>query len=54
MYEYSSGKFLAKQSALLVGYTDDPGHYGGGYFWALYSFGSSWGEQGFLKIGYSQ
>lgn len=54
VYEYTSGKFLAKQSALLVGYADDPGHYGGGYFWALYSFGPSWGEQGFLKIGYSQ
>lgn len=42
-------------AVLLVGYEDTVGgQYGGGYFIVKNSWGTSWGESGYFRIGYSQ
>jgi len=54
VYEYASGTREGGHAVLLVGYVDTPGQYGGGYFIVKNSWGSSWGESGYFRIGYSQ
>jgi len=41
-------------AVLLVGYEDTSEQYGGGYFIVKNSWGTSWGESGYFRIGYSQ
>jgi len=54
VYEYASGSRQGGHAVLLVGYVDTPGQYGGGYFIVKNSWGSTWGESGYFRIGYSQ
>ncbi|MFH1038467.1 MAG: C1 family peptidase, partial [PVC group bacterium] len=54
VYEYAWGSYLGGHAVLLIGYQDTPGQYGGGYFIVKNSWGTSWGESGFFRIGYSQ
>jgi len=54
IYEYGWGSALGGHAVLLVGYVDTPGQYGGGYFIVKNSWGTSWGEVGYFRIGYSQ
>jgi hypothetical protein len=54
VYEYATGAREGGHAVLVVGYVDTPGQYGGGYFIVKNSWGSSWGEGGYFRIGYSQ
>jgi len=54
VYEYAWGQNLGGHAVLLVGYVDTAGQYGGGYFIVKNSWGTSWGENGYFRIGYSQ
>lgn len=54
VYEYSSGRYRGGHAVLAVGYVDTPGQYGGGYFIVKNSWSTTWGEQGFFRVGYSQ
>ena len=54
VYEYAWGGQLGGHAVLLVGYQNVSGQYGGGYFVVKNSWGTSWGENGYFRIGYSQ
>jgi C1A family cysteine protease len=54
VYERASGSYKGGHAMLLVGYVDTPGQYGGGYFIVKNSWGDRWGEDGYVRMGYSQ
>jgi C1A family cysteine protease len=54
VYEMAYGSYKGGHAVLLVGYVDTPGQYGGGYFIVKNSWGDRWGEDGYVRIGYSQ
>ena len=49
VYSFTSGKKLGGHAILVVGYNDD-----GQYFIVKNSWGTSWGENGYFRIAYSQ
>jgi C1A family cysteine protease len=49
VYTYTSGTLEGYHGIVLIGYND-----AGQYFIAKNSWGTSWGEQGFFQIGYSE
>ena len=49
VYSYVSGTYQGGHAVLIVGYDDV-----GGYFSVKNSWGTTWGEQGYFKIAYSQ
>jgi hypothetical protein len=54
VYEWRHGGSQGCHSVALVGYQDVEGKYGGGWFIARNSSGAAWGEDGHIRIGYSQ
>jgi hypothetical protein len=54
VYEWQRGWPDGMHSVALVGYQDTPGAYGGGWFIVRNSSGPEWGEDGYVRIGYSQ
>lgn len=54
VYEWRKGWPVGCHAVALVGYQDTPGQYGGGWFIARNSSGPEWGEDGYVRIGYSQ
>lgn len=54
IYEHVAGTYEDGHAVLVVGYVDDPSVGGGGYFIAKNSWGTSWGEDGYFRIAYSQ
>ncbi|MHB1355179.1 MAG: C1 family peptidase [Anaerolineae bacterium] len=55
VYQYDGFSYLRSyHAALLVGYQDLPGQYGGGYFICKNSWGVDWGEDGYFRIAYNQ
>jgi C1A family cysteine protease len=54
VYEYVSGSYQGGHAILIVGYEDDSTVSGGGYFVVKNSWGTSWGNQGYFYIAYSQ
>lgn len=54
VYEWHAGWPVGCHAVALVGYQDAPGQYGGGWFIARNSSGAAWGEDGHVRIGYSQ
>jgi len=55
VYELATGAWpVGFHSVALVGYQDVPGRWGGGWFIARNAAGPAWGEDGYIRIGYSQ
>ena len=54
VYSYVSGSYVGGHAILIVGYQDNSGYPGGGYFRVKNSWGANWGEVGFFRIAYSE
>ena len=54
VYEHVYGNLRGGHAVLIVGYNDDVGVSGGGYFIVKNSWGTGWGESGYFNIAYSQ
>ncbi len=54
VYSYTTGYPVGGHAVTIIGYVDDAAYKGGGYFAVKNSWGTSFGEQGFFRIAYSE